>query len=848
MSTHSPDRWARIDALFGKALDRPPSERLAFLAAECGDDQELFDAVRSLLDAEPAAGALIGESVAGFAPDLLARLAGEEEEEEVGGAGDADDDGLAGRLVGPYRLVSELGRGGMGAVYLAERADGEFEKRVALKLVKRGMDTDEVLRRFRFERRVLAGLEHPNIARLYDGGASEDGRPFLIMELVEGERITDYCDRRGLGVRQRIELFRAVGAAVQHAHQRLVVHRDIKPSNILVTADGTPKLLDFGIAKLLDDDGEDTPRTRTGVRMLTPEYAAPEQHRGEPVTTASDVFALGAVLYELLTGRRPFHGGRDRVGSPSSAVDEAAAAARGTTADRLRRQLRGDLDTVVLRALEPDPRLRYPSAQQLLEDLERHLDGRPVLARPPALGYRARKFVRRHGLVLAAAGLVMVSLLGGLGAALWQADRATEARARAEAALRVAEDERDTAEQVVGFMERMFGAANPFTAGPARMDTLRVGAFLERGAERIGEELHDRPLVRARMLGVLGRAYRGLGAFDRAESMLVESLTTYEAEHGHAHADVAGALNSLGIVYLDLERSADAEAAHRRALELRRELLGPDHPHMAASLNNLAAALQNQGRLDEAESLYDELLAIHRRMDPPDSAGYADALNTRMALAYRRDDLDTALPLAREILAIDRAMSGDAHPRVARSMNNLGQILIRTGDLVEAETMLRASLAMNRTILGDEHPTIATIASNLAAVLLRLDRHDEAEPLYAESVDMTRRLLGDAHPALAVQLSNYADLLANRPDRPDPAGAERLYREALAINRASHGPGHTNVGIVITRLGTLLCRQGRTDEGRELYGQGLTILRATLPEQHARRTGAEAGAAECGLT
>jgi eukaryotic-like serine/threonine-protein kinase len=816
MSPDPQDRWARIDELFGEALDRAPAERLDFLAAAAGDNRELFDAVRSLLASEEEAARLIGESVTDFAADLLFSLP--PDPADVNEA----DDSLVGHRVGPYRVIDEIGRGGMGAVYLAERADGEFEKLVAIKLVKRGMDTDEILRRFRSERRILASLEHLNIARLYDGGASDDGRPYLVMELVEGQKITDYCDALGLSVTQRLDMFGSVCAAVQHAHQNLVVHRDIKPSNILVTPDGTPKLLDFGIARLVDDESGDAALTQTGMRMLTPDYAAPEQLRGEPVTTASDVFALGAVLYELLAGRRPFEA-RDRSAS-------------------VRPLNHGDLDAVVSKALEEDPRLRYQSAQQLLDDVDRFRSGLPVMARPAALGYRAGKFARRHRYALAAAASVLLSLIGGLGAALWQADRAAGERDRAERERAIAEDERDAAEQVAAFLEGMFAAANPFSTTPGRMDTMRIGTFLERGAGRIGDEFVDRPLIRARMLSVLGRAYRGLGVLDRAEPLLTESLETYRTVHGNSHADVANAMNALGILYLDRERAADAEALHREALAIRRELLGTGHADVAQSLNNLAAALQNSGRLDEAEPLYDELLAYHRQLDPPDSANYADALNTRMVLAFRKDDIEAALPLAREILDINRALFGEEHPRVTQSMNNLGQLLTRTGADDEAEPLLRQSLEMNRTLLGGAHPNIAAGAGNLAGVLMRLGRLDDAEPLYLESIAMNRSLLGDQHPAVAVALSNYADLLLERGALSD---TERLRREALAINRAALGPAHTNTGIVTARLAETLCRKGQSQAGRELYAEALAVLRASLSEQHSRVVSAQADSARC---
>ena len=859
-----PARWARLDRLFAEALDLPDGERTAFLARACGDDVKLFDEVQSLLSSAAAAGDLIGESVTDFAPTLLASLS-----TGLDGSGDAEgehprgaevilgDEGEEVR-VGPYRLIRELGRGGMGTVYLAERADGEFQKRVALKLVKRGMDTDEILRRFQFERRILAGLEHPNIARMYDGGAGAWGLPYLVMELVEGERITDFCDARRLGIPARLALFRSVCAAVQYAHQNLVVHRDLKPANVLVTSEGVPKLLDFGIAKLVDHDPGDSPRTGTGMRILTPEYAAPEQLRGEPVTTGSDVYALGALLHELLVGHRPLAGGsvsRTSAGHPDTVVSRpslavgrppvdpgAAAEARGTSPDRLRRLLQGDLDTIVLKAMEPDHRHRYASAQQLMEDLDRHRDGLPVLARPPALAYRARKFARRHRAPFTAGALILLALVGGLGAAVWQAGQAALERDRAEELRAIAEEERESAEEVVAFMESMFAAADPFSSRPGRMDTLRVGALLDRGAERIAHELGDRSAVRARMLSVLGRAYRSLGDLERAESLLTESVETYRTAHGDMSVQVAYGMNALGNLYLDQGRPAEAEALHRQALAIRREVLAPAHPDITMSVSNLGAVLQDLGRLDDAVLLHDEVLERHRSMSPVDSSGYAGALNARMALAFRQDDLAGALPLAREILGINRALLGDRHARIAQDMNNLAQIMGATGDAEGAEPLFRESLAMNREILGDEHPSVAAGTSNLAGILLRLDRLDESEALYLEATAMNRRILGDAHPGLAMSLSNYADLLSRRGQHAD---AERLYREAVGINRGALGPRHMSVGITTGRLAGSLCRQGRGDQGGALFQDALSVLRENLAENHSLVREAVAGAAEC---
>ena len=433
----TPERWQQVKALFEQALERPPDERAAFLDQACHGDEALRREVRSLLSSHDD----------GFLDEPLSLDA------------PSGDDGAAhtGQRIGAYRLVREIGHGGMGAVYLAERADGQFHQQVAVKFVRHGVDSDTLRRRFRAERQILARLEHPHIARLIDGGVSEDGLPYLAMEYVEGTRIDHYCDAHHLSTNERLRLFLAVCEAVHYAHQNLIVHRDLKPSNILVTEGGTVKLLDFGIAKLLDDNAAATPLDevpRTGMRVMTPEYASPEQIRGEPVTTAFDVYALGIILYELLAGQRPYRlsglspGEMERIvcekapARPSTAVtreaqtDATRAATpeeisrmRSTQPDKLRRRLAGDLDTIVMMALHKDPSRRYRSVGQLSEDLRRHLDGLPVTARPDSFAYRISKFIRRHWMGVAAA--VFISLLGGIATTAWQARVAEQQRRKA---------------------------------------------------------------------------------------------------------------------------------------------------------------------------------------------------------------------------------------------------------------------------------------------------------------------------------------------------------------------------------------------------------------------------------
>jgi eukaryotic-like serine/threonine-protein kinase len=822
----SDERWQQIDVLFGDALERPPADRLAFLEEACGEDRELLVAVRELLADEAEAGRVIGESVTAFASDVI--------ESFRQAVGSSEDDALVGRPVGPYRLMARIGRGGMGAVYLAERADGQFDKRVALKVVKRGMDTDEILRRFYFERRILASLEHPNIARLYDGGATDDGRPYLVMELVEGETITAYADARRLTVDQRLDLFLAVCLAVQHAHQKLVVHRDIKPSNIMVAADGTAKLLDFGVAKLLDDDAVDSPRTGTGLRILTPDYAAPEQIRGEPVTTATDVYALGAVLYELLTGRRPFAPGSGAGAShlpgsarepawPSAAVgrEGASAVLRGTTSERLRRRLAGDLDVVVLKALAPEPSDRYMSAQQLGDDLARHRAGLPVTARRPTASYRTRKFVRRHRTGVAAGGIVVLALLTGLGVAAWQGRQAVRERDAARQA-------RELAEQVSTFLVDLFDSADPLGGGADRTDTLRVRDMVDRGAVRIHDELLGQPRLQAEILAVMGRVYTNLGAYDEATEMLTATL--------------------------DLQRAA-GEPAHRRAMPLAL----------------LAGVAKEKGEFERADSLFAGVLHIYDAAGTPPDSLYIANLSERGGMRAFLGDYDNARAMHERALALiarDRVSTGRLYGRV---VNNLAMLDYDLGDYAGAETSFRAVYAIERELLRPGHPTLASALNNVASSVHYQGRYDEAEPLYQEAVALARDAFGDTHPTVGMYLQNLATLFddqgrleearpvydqavsahesglgrtnvhtamllrnfaINRHALGAYGQAEALLREAIGSLTASVGPEHLYTGLAAASLGRVLTSTGRLAEAEGEFDRAMRILEAQLPERH----------------
>lgn len=582
MNDLSRERWQQIDAVFAAALEQPAAGRDAFLERACGHDPELAREVRALLASDPLAEAALGESATAFAGPLVDVVMPDS------GAGDASQS--AGVRLGPYRVIREIGRGGMGAVYLAERDDQQFEKRVAIKLVKRGMDTDEVLRRFRYERQILASLEHPNIARLYDGGVSDDGRPYLVMEYIEGQAIDIYCDQLCLTVDRRLELFRSVCEAVQFAHQNLIIHRDLKPSNILVTPDGTIKLLDFGIARLLQHDAPDDTSARTETRAFTPEYASPEQILGHRATTASDVYGLGVVLHQLLAGRRDVvtgtqddrnHAARelvdrlpDRPSDSARAGVATIAAARGTSIERLVRRLKGDVDAIVLKALEKEPTRRYDSPRAFAADVERHLTGAPVIARRATHGYRLWRYARRHRSGVAAS-LTLGALIVAFG--LFYSARITRERD-------LAERQRDKAEQVVGFLTGMLTAADP---NKAQGDTLTVYDILARSEQRLDTALAAQPEVQEELWRVLGATYRELGDYTRARGLLERSYASALARRGKADSlaletasQLAGALQALG-------HRDSAERTVRRVLESRRAQYGESNRLVAASLNHL---------------------------------------------------------------------------------------------------------------------------------------------------------------------------------------------------------------------------------------------------------------------
>ncbi len=827
----TPERWKAIEALFDECLALGPAERRSRLETRGRSDPELVGEVEALLAEAERTDRLHGlvEEPARQALESLAEL----------GPGDR---------VGAYRLESLLGEGGMGKVFLARRDDDEFQQRVAVKLLPPGAAARGLEARFRTERQILAGLEHPHIARLLDGGATEDGRPFLVMEHVEGERLTDSCDRRQLTVRDRLELFLQVASALEHAHRHLVVHRDVKPANILVHPETGPKLLDFGIAKILQPSEESVlasaplDLTEPQERLLTPDYASPEQILGEPVTTQSDVYSLGVLLFELLTGDRPRHlqalTSADRIREvtrtvvprPSTRVRRAptgggegdveaghSARCRGVSPQQLRRQLEGDLDTIVLRALDSDPARRYGSVGELAADVGRFLRGEPVLARSDSLRYRAGKWIRRHPWGSAALASI-VALAASLGAGLvLHVTRIGQERDRALAA-------EVEAETVSEFLLTLFEVADP---AESRGETVTARELLERGGEMIETQLSDQPAVRATLLSTLAEVHRSLGLWNRAETLHRLALERRLELFGEAHPDTAESRDLLGDTLRNLARLDEAEAQLRLALATREEVLPADDPGLADSLNNLGLLLLERQRYEEAEPLLRRGLSIRRRILGPD---HPDTDVSRSNLGQLLSDTRHFEEAARHLettLENRRARMGENHPKVANSLHVLATLRHRQGDLVAAEALFEESLRIHRRILPPDHPLLAVSLNNLASLLHDQWRLGEAEMYYREALRTHQKKGGGDVLGRAYALNNLGSLLEDLGRYEE---AEALYVESLALRRETQGEDSRSYRRMLSSLGRLAIRRGRL----ELAEERLDEARAWI-ERHLDR-------------
>ena len=797
-------RWERMQSLFHEAADRPLDARTEFLKQACAGDDLLFADVSAMLDRDASRSSLLDRDVADMAGRVI---------------GDGVPETLAREMFGPYRLTRLLGEGGTGIVCLGVRDD--LQSVAAIKILRDAWISPARRDRFASEQRILAQLNHPSIARLYDADTLPGGTPWLAMEYVEGVPLTRHCRARGASIADRLRAFRNVCEAVQHAHRHMVVHRDLKPSNILVTADGHVKLLDFGISRQLDAMDRVADPTTTLVRHLTPTYAAPEQIRGEATTVQTDVYALGVILYELLTGRTPF----DLTGlSPARAEqtlleDEPprpSLAARQTAngADGVSASAWSDLDVLCLAAMHKDASRRYGSVEGVIRDIDHYLANEPLEARPDTIGYRTRKFVHRNwrpALAVAVVLTLAVVLVGFYTVRLAAARNAAVAQAT-------------RADRIQRFMLRLFDGGEK-EAGPA--DNLRVVTLIDRGVLD-ARTLDREPLVQADVYQTLGGIYERLGKFDEADKLLGTSIETRRALLPSNSPDIAKSVTALARLRSDQARFDDAEKLAREGLATARATLRPDDPQIADATEAVGEILEQRGNYSQAIAMLQDAVAL--RSKPGGDASELAATLYELANAnFYAGHLDMSESLNQRTLSMHRELFGDAHPLVAEDLINLGAIEYERGRFVDAEGFYRKALEINRSWYGKDSFRTASNLTMLGRSLTQEKRFDEANALLSEALVIQERVFGNVHPRVASALNDLGNVAMGQERFDD---AERHFRRIGEIYRAVYGEKHYLVGIATSNLaGVYMARRDFTT-AEKMYRAAVATFTDTQSRDH----------------
>jgi serine/threonine-protein kinase len=836
-------RWERVQTIFHLAADLPEEERHPYVSAECSDDPTLAEEVLALLEEDARDGSVLDRDVSHLARAMLDA---------------ASAPVLPTDTFGAYRISSMLGEGGMGVVYLAERAD--LGSKAAIKILRDAWLSPVRRERFAAEQRTLAQLNHPSIARLYDADTLPDGTPWFVMEYVEGVPLTAYCDTHASTIAERLSLFRHVCEAVQHAHRHAIIHRDLKPSNILVTADGTVKLLDFGIAKQLESLEADL--TRTGLRAMTPAYAAPEQVTSGRLGIHTDVYSLGVVLYELLAGRLPFDFTQR---SPSEIeriiVEEIperpSVVARQTPAlpigsSRVQSASKAqwaDLDVLCLTAMHKDSARRYGSVEALIRDVDHYLAGQPLEARPDTLRYHAGKFVRRNWRAVAMAAVTVAMIIG----------LTTIYAVRLANARNVAIAETARTLRIQRFMLDLFQGNEDEAVGPA--DSLRVVTLVDRGAQQ-ARSLDQEPAVQAEMFETLGSLYRTLGKFGSADSLLRASLARRRALYGPSHPTVASSLIALGELRIAQAQYDSAEALIRTGLDVAKRTLSPTDPMVGKATTALGQVLYEQGTYDKAvpvlqeavrlqtrgdtaspalasaltdlantyfylgkfalsDTLNQRALAIDKELYGPRHAYVADVLINLGAIRFEWAKYPEAERYYREALEINRSWYGSNHQETGSNLTALGRALASEQKLVEADTVLRQALDVLERVYGPVHPRVASALNEYSRVKQSEGKLDEAEAGFRRMAEIYKTVYHDKHYVISIALSNIAGVLQ---ERKRYAEAEVLFREAIQRYDGLLAPDHQLVGIARARLGRVLHLEGRWADAEKETLAGYTIL------------------------
>jgi serine/threonine protein kinase len=750
--------------------------------------------------------------------------------------------GETARMVGPYHILQKLGEGGMGEVWVAEQHK-PIHRRVALKLIKAGMDTKQVIARFEAERQALAMMDHPAIAKVFEAGETDEGRPYFVMEYVQGIPITTHCDQNRLTTPERLELFMHVCEGVQHAHQKAIIHRDLKPSNILVVIqDGVamPKIIDFGVAKATAQSlTERTMYTELGMLIGTPEYMSPEQAEmsGQNVDTRTDVYSLGAILYELLVGALPFdpkelrRAGFDEIRrkirqedppKPSAKLSTMGDAStiqaeiRRTESPTLIRQIRGDLDWITMKALEKDRTRRYGSPSELAADIDRYLHHQPIEARPPSGLYKTKKFIRRHRVGVGVASTLAILLVTFSITTAIQARRIARERDRAN-------QEAEVSRQVSDFLTGLFKVSDP---SEARGNSITAREILDKGAKSISEAMKSQPVLQSKMTSTIGEVYTNLGLYKEAEPLLAGALTTQRRIQGNSHPETLSSIHKLANLYWYQNRKEDAERLYDELVEIRKRVLGKDHPDTLRATYDLASLYWAREQFDKAVGLAQKTLEAQRRVLPEDHPDIINSIANLSSFYYAQERYKDALPLDEEAVALGVRVLGKDHPDTLLSMFNLATIYEKLEMFDRAESIYVSSIEGQRRVLGDEHPITIKSQSALAKMYIHLKRYDEAKKLLTEALMTYKAKLGDENEHTRMTLMQLSTVLKSEGDY---SGAEGLYRQALATIRTQYGKERLSIAQLLQGLGLLQSERGHT-EAISLLREAVGLYRKLAPE------------------
>lgn len=803
-------RSEKLAKIFEEALKLTETERTEFLKKACENDSELFEEVSSLLEAD------------GNLPPILSGKAANKICLQP-------DKNYEGKIIGSYKILRQIAEGGMGSVFLAERADGQFEQEVALKVIKPGMNSNEIIKRFQFERQILARLQHPNIARLLDGGLTEDSLPYFTMEYVEGEPIDVYCNRNNLSINERLKLFIKVCEVIQFAHKNLVIHRDLKPSNIIIKKDGTVKLLDFGIAKVLTQDHEpESALTRTGLHVMTPEYASPEQIKSEPVTTSTDIYLLGLILYQILTGEKAY---TIKTQSPlelekiicyteplkpSSKVKLSQEKNEYKINEKLIKTLSGDLDNICLMALRKEPERRYSSVENFQHDINNYLNEKPISARQNTISYRTEKFISRHKIAAISSVLIFL-IISSLIA--YYTFRLKQERDRAQT-------QAQKAEEVSNFLKGVFKVSDPYEA---RGNSVTARELLDKGAQKINQEFSDHPDIKATMLGLIGEVYINLGLFDKSEELLKEALEIRQRFNSNTMEE-AKSLRHLGELYTYMGEYSKGESLLTKALAFYKNNSIKEDNNYAWILGDLAWVYKSRGNYDKSNSFYKKSIEVLKTDEIKNNDDLLTMMNNFALALHEEGKYEQAEKIFIETLNSQKKLFGDKpHPEVSTTTYNLAELLRDRGKYNEAEEMFKTSLNMDMKLSGPKNPNVAYSLQGLASVFRIRGNFKEAKKLYLQVLNMRKKFLGNDHPDVAYAISNLG-LLYFAEEKYD--SSQKYYEKALLLHKELNGVNHPSVAICLNKLGIISYNLGKYKKAENQIRQSMQIQEKSIGKKN----------------